>query len=253
MHRIGKLSILAALCSLLVLSGCGGTEEPASVPAETPVPETTATPTLTPEPEAAYEIIDQSFKSWPGLVGANAQGIVVVENTGDVDLYLDSSTFELEDAEGSLLCTVEYVSAYPQVLQPGEIGWFYEDSMFQLSEPAEGAVLTPRLQIKPATVDCIRFPLTDVRVEYDDVYKRLTLLGRVENTSETEQSMIYVAALLYGADDAPLGAIATIVQNVAPGTVAGFDQMALSLPEDITAEDVNRIDAHAWPYQFQFN
>lgn len=252
-----KVFILTLVLSLLLV-GCGGSE-PSASPASEPAAELTAAPTPeptpehTPEPEAKWEIVSQSFKSWPGLVGADAQGIVLVKNTGDLNLYLDSGIFDLEAADGSLLCTTEYVAAYPQVLQPGETGWYYEDSMFNLDEPAEGAVIAPRLPIKEATVECIRFPVSDVKVEFDSTYKRLTLLGRVENTSDAEQPMIYVAAMLYGENDAPLGAIFSIAKDVPAGEKAGFDQMALGIPEDITEEDIVRIETIAWLNQWQFD
>jgi hypothetical protein len=188
-------------------------------------------------------------KSSIGTVWVSA--IAEVTNTGSANLYLSSGSIDLEDSSGSLVSSITMVSAYPEVIAPGEKGYYFESTMLD-DMPADSSltvILHP--DIEKAKVDKINFPVTELKLA-DDRYSGLSASGRIENTGSEEESMIYIAVILYGENDTPLGVLFTIIMDdVAAGDKVGFNATGLSLPDNITSDTVARYEAVAYPMQLQ--
>lgn len=253
-----KRFIALFLGSVLVLSlaACGSsgddnTSNPTSEPSKTT--ENAPAPTLEPKEEEAYEITYSNVKTYTNSIGTTyAQVIVEIENTGTVDLYLSSGSYDLEDENGKLVASSSMVSTYPEVISPGEKAYMYEENM--LDEAVDGALtVLPRPGVEKAKVENIRYSATDVEIS-SDKYGRIKAIGRVENTtSEDEDGMIYVVIILKDANGTPIGQIFTIIMDdLAAGDKAGFEASAMSLPDDVTADSVSSYDVFAYPMQMQF-
>lgn len=123
------LALLLALSLVFALSACGAessTDAPDTpAPASSEAPADPAPESEAPEAEkpqgAAYEVTYTNAKVWTNSLGTPwVQTIVEITNTGDTDLYLSSGAYDLEDSSGALVTARTMVSAYPNVIVPGE-------------------------------------------------------------------------------------------------------------------------------------
>lgn len=213
-----------------------------------------AVTTVTTKAAAAesFEIGDGVIRVYKDSIGSTWLTVgVPVTNNGTENLYLPSATIDLEDASGSLVKTIELVSAYPAVIAPGETAYYYEETTVDEELPsAEEMTSILHAKIQKATVDLIRYETSEINVK-DSSYYDVEVTGRVENTSQEAEDFIYVSTILYDADGKFLAVVFTILNDeLAPGEKIGFS--ATSLSSDVSASDVESYDIYAYPQQYQF-
>lgn len=249
-----KLSLFLVPVIALSLTACGGPAAPSSSPATPATSGAVSTPeTEVTQESVAYEVTYSNARTWTDSIGSTwVQTIVEIENTGTENLYLGSGAYDLEDGEGTLIAAQTSVSAFPDVIAPDEKGYLYEETT--LDNYAQEGTLTvkPRPDVKEATVDLIRYDVTDVSVS-DDTYLGVNVLGRVENNTDETGSLVYVTAFFYDANNTMIGSAFTILtEDLAPGSQIGFEITSFSLPDDVTAESIAQTVVYAYPMQMQF-
>lgn len=177
--------------------------------------------------------------------------IAEITNTGETDLYLSSGSIDLEDESGALVKVMNLVSVYPQIISPGEKAYYYDETIVEeVSENANlSVILYPEIRKSKSTKT--NFPVSDI-VLTDTDYFGIKATGRVENTSDEDESMLYIAIILFDANDKPL-AVLTAIESVNAGVKKGFSASALTLPDSLTTKTVSRFVAVAFAYQFQFS
>lgn len=213
-----------------------------------------AEPDQSSKDEASYEVTYQSVKFHQDSIGTIwSQAIFEVTNTGKDALYLDYGSYELEAKDGTLIHTASgTVEAYPQIIEPGEKGYYYEEQMMSEGTPTEDISIAPRAVAKKATVENVRFEVSDTEI-YDKEYGNLDLHGRLTNTSNDVQSMVTVAAILYNENNEPIGQLFTILlDEIQPGEQVGFELESMSLPEGINTQSVANYEVFAYPVQYQY-
>lgn len=247
------LKVWPMVALVLSLTACGsGEDNPPAAQSVQPTASAEASEPTKEAKEEAYEITYTSAKTYADSIGGNwVQVIVEIENTGGTDLYLSTSSYDLEDENGNLVSSSSMVSVYPDVIAPGEKGYMYEETM--LDEPVEGELaVVARPNVEKATVENIRYDVTDVEL-FEDKYGSLKAKGRVENAGSEEESMIYVVLILKDGQGTPIGQIFTILmEDLAPGDKIGFEASDLSLPDDVTVDAVADYEVFAYPNQMQF-
>lgn len=254
------LVFVLIVCMMFSLSGCGllllalsGEESDATfTEADTKATEIT---TINREEEnnaEPYKITYSSVKTYSSVGTIWAQALVEIENTSSYDLFLKVGTCDIEDLEGNLIASKD-ISAYPQVIAPGEKGYYFDEYIIEsLTEPTE-LKLTPRPQIVKSTTANIAYSVTDISITDFD-YNRINVIGRVQNTSNSKGSMVYVAVTLFNEASEPIGLAYTVLTNdLNPGEKVGFETHRLSLPDGITSDSIASYTAVAYPYQFQFD
>ena len=140
------------------------------------------------------------------------------------------------------------VSAYPQVIKPGETAYYFEETI--LDETAKGDLkVVPHVKAEKAKVECVRLDVSELSVK-DEEYMGAKVMGRVENTSSETQSMVYVVANLFDKDNKLIGQQFTIINQITPGEKLGFNTSSLTF--EVKASDVASYDVYAFPYQYQW-
>lgn len=260
------LVLLLAVAMLAALAACGDTgsnnsESPSESvkqseslsPSENESPSESETPTEPEKEETAYEITYNNARIYTDSIGTPwVQVIVEIENTGSADLYLSSGKCDLEDKDGNLVKSLSMVSIFPSVIATGEKAYLYEETT--LDEAVEGEITAlPRFSADKATVDNVRFNVTDAEITGDQ-FGFMKGKGRVENTtSEAEDGMTYIVFVLKDAESTPIGVMFTIMTDTLnPGDKFGFEVSGMSLPDDVTPDTVASFDTYAYPYQLQF-
>lgn len=246
-----KKLLILLLCFVFCFSACG-TEEPQTnvEPPETSSENASEEQEQQHEEETPFEYKLFPVKTWTNSIGTSwAQVVIGITNVSSENLYLDSASVDLETEDGSLFATQSYINAYPQVIAPSETAYYYEEIM--LDSAPEGQLYDNwHISVAPATVEQIQFPVTDVTVTADS-FGYLKAIGRVENTTSEEQSLILVSIMLFDAENVPIGHMFNYV-DLAPNDKMGFECSSLSLPDDITIEDIASYVAVAYPHQYQF-
>lgn len=197
-------------------------------------------------------IVSSSAKVETSSIGTNWIYIISeIKNTGTTTQYLSSGTVDIESEDGKLLETISMVSCYPEVILPGESAFYYEATTVDRIEPDD--VIKPILhyKAKDATVEQLLLPTSDVEI-HEGSYGGLEAIGRVENTTDEEQSLIYVALLIRDKEGNPLCVLFDIPDTINPGEKMGFKATALSLPEGITLDSIGDYEIYAYISQFQF-
>lgn len=252
-----------AIAALISLSGCtsaGNTvrsEKPETTGKETEKTAKTQESAKKEEPKEIKEekkpeisLVDSYVTPYVNSIGTQyVQVISEFENTGNTDLYLSNGTYDLEDTEGNLIAVQEYAFTFPQILKPGEKGYIYEKEI--LDEPLTVDVqVVPKAKAKVRTIEDIRFEVSDIDVSFDD-WGRVHVMGRIENPTDEDQSLVQVVTLLKDSDSKPIGVIWTYANDVAANDKTSFE-MSESLPEGITADDVASYETFAYPQMLQF-
>ncbi len=198
-----------------------------------------------------YEVGEGTAISWATEYDYHYVRVAVpVKNTGSKNLYLESATVDIEDASsGTLVQSLSYVRVYPQIIEPGETAYYYEETTF---DGTVGTALkaVPHVQVEEAKNPCTRYPITEEAIK-DDTYSGFIVTGRVENTDSEAQDYIYVVINCYDAAGALIcQEFTTISSTVQPGEKIGFE--INSWADDIKAADIASYDIYAFPYQYNY-
>ena len=202
--------------------------------------------------EAAWEVGEAKAVTWKDSIGSNwVQIICPVTNTGTKTLYLSSGTMDLEDEDGHLVDSKTMISVFPDVLQPGETAYYYEETILDDGAPADLNVL-PHVKVKEATVECIRYEISEVSIA-DETYGGVKVTGRVANTTNEDGQLVYITAFFYDSSDNMIGSAFTILDDdLVAGDKIGFSLSGFSLPDSVTASAVDHYEIYAYPSQYQF-
>ncbi len=167
-----------------------------------------------------------------------------VTNTGTVNLYLKSGSAEVENGNGELQDTLSSIDGYPEVLKPGETGYYFERTQYD-GTATSGLKVVPHANIEEASVDCIRYTISDLTIK-DETYGGVKVLGRAENTTDKDQSSVTVAALLFDSEGRLIGVdIDYIDGGLAAGEKKAFE--CTGLRTDLKSSAVAKYEVYAYP------
>lgn len=203
------------------------------------------------EEEADYEVGEGFAEVWTNSINTKRIRVAVpVKNTGSVNLYLSSCSIDVENKDGEIIDTIDYVNVYPQIIKPGETAYYYEETRYDGKDTKDIKVV-PNVDVEKATVDCIRYSISEDKVKTEK-YGRTSLLGRVENTTDVDGSNVYVTVNYFDKDGKFLSQQFTILDNdLKAGAKKGFETSPLNAYE-FKPGDVGSYEVYAYPHQYQF-
>ena len=150
-------------------------------------------------------------------------------NAGDTNLYLKSAVFDIQDKNGHLLQTEDMVHSCPNVIKPGEKGYFYKyiffDENISLDDNFE---LIPSLEVLKATDEAENYTVTDTSLSFDKDFKKAKLTGRITNNySEKSSAIMYVQTIYYDKNDEIIYIDGTTLgKEIKPNETVSFDSTA---------------------------
>ena len=189
-----------------------------------------------------YEISDTSFEYYTNSIGSvEYYGYVEILNTGNCDIYLDNCTFDIEDNDGHLLQSDSYVSHCPEVISPGEKGYFYNGLGSNLIDSGvsfdNGVKLVPQMKLTKATGKPASYPVSDVSVREGD-FGDIKITGRVENNTEQDIGYIYINILFYNSEGKLLAITGTSLTDIGAGNKGSFDTSTAFANENLKLRDI---------------
>ena len=203
----------------------------------------------------SYEITDTVFEYKTVSAGSTEyKAIVEILNTGTVDLYLDDCSFDLEDDNGHLLQTEKFISACPDVIRPGEKGYFYNGIgalLIDNNVPLENGVnLKPVPSVEKARGTIVEYEVSDVSLRAG-MYGP-TVTGRVLNNTDTDNSYFYIQVIYYGADGKVLAISGTSITDFKAGSQTSFEITPIGVPLGLPFDKIADYKIVARPEHLQF-
>ncbi len=201
-----------------------------------------------------YEITYQNITMFRDSISTIwSHAIVEVTNTGETDLYLPYGSYELTSQDGTVIHTNSgSFSPSPQVISPGEKGYYFEETTMDEGTPTEGITITPHINPVVATVENKRLEVSSTEI-YDKEYGGIDLHGMVKNTTGSEQSFVYITAVLFDSSGQPICQLMNILSNpIKPDEQVGFELEGSTLPEGVTRDSIADYKVFAYPDQMQF-
>ena len=247
-----KRSILILLaCVLALLCACAAKPEPTepqgsssaapSEPSSEPVPsteESSSAPSKTEPPTASFKVTDQRLNVYRNRAEEFwGQVIAVVQNTGDAPIYLQNSTFHITDAEGKSLASDTTVSAYPQIVAPGETGYYYAETYLE-TESAEGLMLEFTPQVSVSAQQAVAYTVENPDLQ-DSRYDGMDLRVTLSNSTAQDTRHYCVAVLLFDAEGKLLGQFYDVPSVKVPaGGSAVLELSSYMLPDTVTKAEI---------------
>lgn len=191
--------------------------------------------------EAAYEVTDTQFYTFVNSIGRVEYYFVMeIENTGNCNLYLDSCTLDIEDNSGRLLQASEMISSCPNVLRPGEKGYYYNGMLSSFLDESidtsNGVRCVPNYKIEKARKEPVDYEVSDTSLRKDLGSVKLT--GRITNGTNEDDPGISVYTIYYDSAGRVIGVDGTVVFDVKAGQTVSFDSSALWMSGDSSYEDI---------------
>lgn len=247
-----KRSILILLaCVLALLCACAAKPEPTepqgsssaapSEPSSEPVPsteESSSAPSKTEPPTASFKVTDQRLNVYRNRAEEFwGQVIAAVQNTGDAPIYLQNCTFRITDTEGKPLASDTTVSAYPQIVAPGETGYYYAETYLE-TESAEGLTLEFTPQVSVSAQQAVAYTVENPDLQ-DSRYGGMELRVTLSNSTAQDTRHYCVAVLLVDAEGKLLGQFYDVPSVKVPaGGSAVLELSSYMLPDTVTKAEI---------------
>lgn len=203
-----------------------------------------------------YKITYQNAVIYKNTLGKNiCSCIVEIENTGKVDLYLDDAVFDFEDKDGNLLATYStLISCDPERISKGEKGYFYCNSAPVAGNIDENTeyIFSPKLKVEKSKYDIIEYEISETSISEGRHSSEYTVIGRINNITDEDDSMVWLCCVLYRDDGTPIAASGTNILDLRAGETRSFDIKGIELSEwNIEMYEIADYKVYAFKSQYQ--
>lgn len=201
--------------------------------------------TTTTQAKAEYEITHTTFTHYTNSIGREEYcGVVEIKNTGSSYIYLNDCTFDFEDDDGHLLQSDKMITKAPDVVAPGENGYFFESGLLDEGVSLENGInLVPNFSVDicdkgaDAVID---YEVTDLDLRNNDYDMGVKVTGRVVNntTEDTNSIDVMIIAVFYDSNGEILDIGFTYADEMSAGGKASFEISTLFGNEAVSTETV---------------
>ena len=206
------------------------------------------------EEKTPYTVTDTRFEYYLNTIGqVEYHALVEVENTGEYPLYLQGAVYDFEDMEGHLAWTDDFISSCPNVIAPGEKGWFYNSigasGAGDIDSSAEYQFV-PALKIVRSNADPVFYEVSDTTLSTNALgYPAVT--GRVRNTTGKADQLVNLHAVFYGNDGKVIGISGMTMMDLGPDEQRSFEITGLDLSSSVREEVISDYKVIASKAHFQ--
>ena len=178
--------------------------------------------------------------------------ILEVTNTSSEPLYLKECTVDLEDSSGHLLQADGSLNRCPNVIMPGEKGYFYNQFGTDINSTVDinNVNVVTHYDIIESNKVPHSYPISDVSM-IDDDFMDFNVIGRVENDTEEDTSLLYLNVLFYDVNNKIIGITGTNV-DVKAGDTSSFKISGLIMQEFFDKSQISSYKILSQEYYYQF-
>ena len=240
------ICVFAGMAMASGSSSGSGTKETGSVTiGDKATEETAEATTKETEGKAEYEITHTTFVHNTNSIGREEYtGIIEIKNTGSTYLYLKDCTFDFEDDDGHLLDTQKLILSSPDVIAPGEFGYFHSNGLLDQNISIENGInLVPNFIVevcKKGKEAIIEYEVTDLDIKDGDYGMGVNVTGRViNNTSEDTGSIdVLIIAIFYDSDGEILDVATRYADEMSAGGKSSFEITTMTGNDELSLETV---------------
>lgn len=202
--------------------------------------------TTTAEAKAEYEITHTTFVHYTNSINREEYcGIIEIKNTGSSCIYLEDCTFDFEDDDGHLLQSDKMVSKAPDVIAPGEVGYFFQDGLLDENVSLDNGInLVPNFSVevcKKGEDAIVDYEVSDLDIRDNDYGIGVKVTGRLTNNTDEDTSSIdvMIVAVFYDSNGEILDIGFTYADEMsANGGKASFEVSTMFGNSEFSTEDV---------------
>lgn len=223
----------------------------------TTTPGNSSDPISNPLPGVNYKVTGKSFYYFTNSIGTvEYRAYVEVTNTGTENLYLKDALFDLEDDDGHLLQSDNFISSCPDVIAPGEKGYFYNGiSSHTIDESvslANGVNFAPQINVIKSDSAPVYYEVFDTDLR-EGTFGNPKVTGRVKNNTSKDDSLLYIEVILYDKNGNVLEIAGTNITGLTAGKTVSFEINAMFLGEKANMSSIAsyKISAQKAHYQFR--
>lgn len=204
--------------------------------------------------DVSYKISDIHFDQYETVTGERMYyGIVEITNDGTENLLLRECTFDLEDDNGHLLQSNSLISSCPDIIAPGEKGYFYNGLDRKINENLSlenGINLNPEEEVVKCAVAPVDYEISDLSIVNDTLGP--TISGRVKNTTDKAASIVSIHALFYDENGKVIAIADTSITDLKAGKQKSFSIVGLTLPESVAQGNYSEYKVIARQSYYQY-
>ncbi len=222
-----------------------GTKETGSVTIGDDETKATEETTKATEAKAEYEITHTTFAHNTNSIDREEYtGVVEIKNTGSTYIYLKDCTFDFEDDDGHLLDTDKLVLSSPDVIAPGEFGYFHSNGLLDENVSLENGInLVPNFTVevcKKGAEAIIEYEVTDLDIKDGDYGMGVNVTGRVvNNTSEDTGSIdVLIIVIFYDSEGEIIDVATNYADEMSAGGKASFEITTMTGNEELSMDTV---------------
>jgi len=208
----------------------------------------------------SYSIVDYGLDIYSSSSdNPDLFAFICIRNTGSDYIYMDRCQFEYEDNSGHLLDTASLVSTAPDVIGPGEQGYYYVsginggylDSSISLSN---GIRLVAQFSLEKSTKAINNFEVSDTSLTYEDHLGTRTpaIKGRIRNNTAEDESLLYVNFVLLDSNGHAFFISGTNLMDLYAGSSVAFSDTLMFMPKAIRDKKIGKCVIYAKPSHYQF-
>ena len=198
-----------------------------------------------------YIVTYQYFNTFKGYYKTQYQAIIEIQNTSTGNLYLGNATFDIYDRSGNIVASETFISSDPNVIAPGQKGYFYSNGGYLDNVSMGDYVMHPTINVEPTSLPVIRYPVSGTSIK-ESRYGGVNIVGTVTNNTTQDEGLLWIVFVLYGDNDIPIGVCGTNILDFNAGITKGFESNGGFLPDYITLDKIKRYEVIAAPAQYQF-
>lgn len=198
-----------------------------------------------------YMVTYQYFNVFKGYFNTEYQAILEIQNTSAGNLYLGNATFDIYDKSGNIVASETLISSDPDVIAPGQKGYFYSNGGYLDNVPMGDYVMRPTIKVEPTSLSATRYPVSGTSIKKSQ-YGGVNIIGTVTNNTSEDKGLLWLVFVLYGDNDIPIGVYGTNILDFDAGVTKGFESNGGFLPDYVTLDKVKRYEVIASPTQYQF-
>lgn len=245
-RTVGTSLAVCMFAGMAMASGSSSSDskETGGVTIEDTTTEATTEATTT-EAKVEYEITNTTFVHYTNSIGREEYcGIVEIENTGSSCIYLKDCSFDFEDNDGHLLQTEKMITKAPDVIAPGEKGYFFNDGLIDEGTSMDNGInLVPNFVLEVAskgTDAIVDYEVSDLDIKDNDYGIGVKVTGRAtNNTSEATSSLdVKAVAIFYDSEGNILDIGYTYLDEMMAGGNTSFEISTMFGNSEFSAEDV---------------
>jgi hypothetical protein len=182
--------------------------------------------------------------------------LVIVENIGEADIYLDGGSLEIEDSSGVLIQKEDLGTPAPRVITTGQKGVYKEAFTIDKGDPEQEYDIIANVSVKKAITKHQYMTVSDMSLlESDSLLHEegysFKIVGRVSNF-RPEKDNIYIYAFLYD-DQGNILHVLHTSEMVDANSKAAFEMNQNTWYREIKYDDIANYKVVAYPYLYQFD